>query len=194
MRARGIPAAHRRRHRGSRVVTRPRISCRRPASSRGVAGFRAARPLEIPARRQGSCVLSFRAFPNPSRRAEARLLGWVLARFECGTRIARLGGRGANHGGSSPEDRSRAFQTVGHGEASANDPEKLLDTKTPAFLTDDAGHVMLWNRAIEKLSTDRAMRPWGGTATTSSQDATPSAIASATRAAPCAAWRERESP
>ena len=31
------------------------------------------------------------------------------------------------------------------------EPEKLLHTTTPAFVTDAAGHVLLWNRAIEKL-------------------------------------------
>ncbi len=41
-----------------------------------------------------------------------------------------------------------------------DDAEKLLDTTTPAFVTDAAGHVLLWNRAIEKLldrSRDEAL-------------------------------------
>jgi DNA-binding CsgD family transcriptional regulator len=44
-----------------------------------------------------------------------------------------------------------SFRTVGRGGSSTDDPEKLLDTTTPAFVTDAAGHVLLWNRAIEKL-------------------------------------------
>jgi DNA-binding CsgD family transcriptional regulator len=40
---------------------------------------------------------------------------------------------------------------AGHGDSAADDPERLLNTTTPAFVTDAAGHVLLWNRAIEKL-------------------------------------------
>jgi DNA-binding CsgD family transcriptional regulator len=47
--------------------------------------------------------------------------------------------------------------TEGRGDALVDDPQTLLDTTTPAFLTDAAGHVLLWNRAIEKL-LDRPRR------------------------------------
>jgi DNA-binding CsgD family transcriptional regulator len=36
-------------------------------------------------------------------------------------------------------------------ETNADDPEALLNTTTPAFVTDLGGHVLLWNRAIERL-------------------------------------------
>jgi DNA-binding CsgD family transcriptional regulator len=36
------------------------------------------------------------------------------------------------------------------GDARADDPETLLNTTTPAFVTDMGGHVLLWNRAMER--------------------------------------------
>jgi DNA-binding CsgD family transcriptional regulator len=36
-------------------------------------------------------------------------------------------------------------------EPGADGPEALLNTTTPAFVTDLGGHVLLWNRAMERL-------------------------------------------
>jgi DNA-binding CsgD family transcriptional regulator len=41
--------------------------------------------------------------------------------------------------------------TARRAESLGEDPESLLNTTTPAFVTDAAGHVILWNRAIERL-------------------------------------------
>jgi DNA-binding CsgD family transcriptional regulator len=41
-----------------------------------------------------------------------------------------------------------ATRRVGTG---ADGPEALLNTTTPAFVTDLGGHVLLWNRAMERL-------------------------------------------
>ena len=43
------------------------------------------------------------------------------------------------------------FRQTGRADSAADDFERLLNTTTPAFVTDAAGHVLLWNRAIEKL-------------------------------------------
>src|SRR5262245_1318779 len=66
-------------------------------------------------------------------------------------RIARFGRRGGIMMDRAPKAGLARLATGGRPDSLVDDPETLLDTTTPAFLTDAAGHVLLWNRAIEKL-------------------------------------------